>query len=415
MDTSYIDVLGQRAVAAERILARAGSRLKDAALLESAKALRNNTDAILEANARDLDAARENGMSEAMQDRLRLDAARIEGVAAALEQIAALPDPVGRTLSGSKRPNGLDITRVSVPLGVIAIIYEARPNVTCDAAGLCLKSGNVCVLRGGKEAIRSNQALVNVLRGAIERAGLPADCVLFVDRTDRETATALMQAVKYIDVLIPRGGKGLINAVVQNAKVPTIRTGDGNCHVYVDAKADPEKAAEIVFNAKTSRVSVCNACETLIIHRDALELLPAIKARLDEKGVTLYADERAIGYLPGAEPATEADWETEYLDYKLAVKTVDSLDEAVDHIERYSTRHSESIVTEDYAAAQAFVERVNSAAVYVNASTRFTDGGEFGFGAEIGISTQKLHARGPVGLPELTSYKYIVRGDGQVR
>ena len=412
---SYIDALGARAVAAERVLARAGSRLKDEALALCAQALRERADAILEANALDLAAARQNGMREAMQDRLRLTRDRIEGMAEALDQLTALPDPVGRTLGGSRRPNGLDITRVSVPLGVVAIIYEARPNVTCDAAGLCLKSGNACILRGGKEALHSNLAIADTLRGTIERAGLPADCVLLVERTDRETANALMQAVDYVDVLIPRGGKGLINAVVQNAKVPTIRTGDGNCHVYVDAKADPGKAVEIVFNAKTSRVSVCNACETLIVHKDALGLLPAIKARLDEKGVTLYADERAIEYLPGALPATEADWETEYLDYKLAVKTVDSLDEAIDHIERYSTRHSEAIVTEDYAAAREFTERVNSAAVYINASTRFTDGGEFGFGAEIGISTQKLHARGPVGLPELTSYKYVVRGDGQVR
>ena len=415
MDNAYIDALGRRAVAAERVLARAGSRQKDDALRLCAKALREGADAILAANAEDLAAARENGMSEAMQDRLRLTPDRIEGMAQALELLVALPDPVGRTLGGSRRPNGLDITRVSVPLGVIAIIYEARPNVTCDAAGLCLKSGNACILRGGREALCSNRAIADALRGAIGEAGLPADCVLLVERTERETANALMQAVEYVDVLIPRGGKGLINAVVQNAKVPTIRTGDGNCHVYVDAKADPGKAVGIVFNAKTSRVSVCNACETLIVHRDALHLLPAIKAKLDEKGVTLYADERAIGYLPGAKPATEEDWETEYLDYKLAVKTVDSLDEAIEHIERWSTRHSEAIVTEDYAAAQEFTERVNSAAVYVNASTRFTDGGEFGFGAEIGISTQKLHARGPVGLPELTSYKYVVRGDGQVR
>ena len=308
------------------------------------------------------------------------------------------------------------ISKVSVPLGVIAVIYEARPNVTADAAALCLKSGNTVILRGGKEAINSNKAMADVMREAVASAGLPADCIQLIEKTDRETASDLMKLNAYVDVLIPRGGKGLIQSVVNNSTVPVIRTGEGNCHVYVDKDADIDMAAEIVFNAKASRVSVCNACETLLVHKDIAEFaLIAIKEKLDSKNVVIIGDEAVQEILPDVVPATEDDWYTEYLDYKIAVKVVESIDEAIAHIAKYSTDHSESIVTKNYAAAEKFINEVNSSAVYINASTRFTDGGEFGFGAEIGISNQKLHVRGPVGLPELTSYKYVIRGNGQVR
>ena len=310
----------------------------------------------------------------------------------------------------------LHISKVSVPLGVIAVIYEARPNVTADAAALCLKSGNTVILRGGKEAINSNKAMAEVMRNAVAEAGLPADCIQLIGNTDRETAAELMKLNDYVDVLIPRGGKGLIQSVVKNSTVPVIRTGEGNCHVYVDKDADIDTATEIVFNAKASRVSVCNACETLLVHKDIAEFaLIAIKTRLDEKNVEIIGDEKVQAILPDVTPATEDDWYNEYLDYKLAVRVVDDIDDAIEHISKYSTDHSEAIVTENYSAAEKFVNEVNSSAVYVNASTRFTDGGEFGFGAEIGISNQKLHVRGPVGLPELTSYKYVIRGNGQVR
>ncbi|MBQ1388052.1 MAG: glutamate-5-semialdehyde dehydrogenase [Clostridia bacterium] len=410
-----LEKLGANAKAAARVLLTAGE-LKNKALLSVADALIENCDEIIAANEIDLAAARENGTRAALIDRLKLTKARIEGMADGVRQVAALPDPVGRVIEGSVRPNGLKIEKVKVPLGVIAIIYEARPNVTSDAAALCLKSGNAVILRGGKEAINSNKCVANIMRAAIEKAGLPADCVSLVEDTRRESSVELMQLTKYVDVLIPRGGAGLIKAVVENSKVPVIETGAGNCHVYVDKSADIQMAVEIINNAKTSRPSVCNAIETILVHKDIAEAaLPMIKAKLDEKDVTLRCDERAAAILDGVEKATEDDWYTEYGDYILAVKVVDSIEEAIAHIAKYSTGHSESIITESYAAAQKFTDEVDSAAVYVNASTRFTDGGEFGLGAEIGIATQKLHARGPMGLNELTSMKFIIRGNGQTR
>ena len=410
-----LEKLGANAKAAARVLLTAGE-LKNKALLSVADALIENCDEIIAANEIDLAAARENGTRASLIDRLKLTKARIEGMADGVRQVAALPDPVGCVIEGSVRPNGLKIEKVKVPLGVIAIIYEARPNVTSDAAALCLKSGNAVILRGGKEAINSNKCVANIMRAAIEKAGLPADCVSLVEDTRRESSVELMQLTKYVDVLIPRGGAGLIKAVVENSKVPVIETGAGNCHVYVDKSADIQMAVEIINNAKTSRPSVCNAIETILVHKDIAEAaLPMIKAKLDEKDVTLRCDERAAAILDGVEKATEDDWYTEYGDYILAVKVVDSIEEAIAHIAKYSTGHSESIITESYAAAQKFTDEVDSAAVYVNASTRFTDGGEFGLGAEIGIATQKLHARGPMGLNELTSMKFIIRGNGQTR
>lgn len=412
----YLDNIGKNAKLASKVLSVASSDIKNKALERMAQALEDNSVMIIAENKKDIENGRANGLSEAMLDRLMLDSGRIEKIAAAIREIIALDDPVGKTLSGTTRPNGLHISKVSVPLGVIAVIYEARPNVTADAAALCLKSGNTVILRGGKEAINSNKAMAEVMRNAVAEAGLPADCIQLIGNTDRETAAELMKLNDYLDVLIPRGGKGLIQSVVKNSTVPVIRTGEGNCHVYVDKDADIDTATEIVFNAKASRVSVCNACETLLVHKDIAELaLIAIKTRLDEKNVEIIGDEKVQAILPDVTPATEEDWYNEYLDYKIAVKVVDDIDEAIAHIDTYSTDHSESIVTENYSAAEKFVNEVNSSAVYVNASTRFTDGGEFGFGAEIGISNQKLHVRGPVGLPELTSYKYVIRGNGQVR
>ncbi|MBQ7961544.1 MAG: glutamate-5-semialdehyde dehydrogenase [Clostridia bacterium] len=412
----YLDNIGKNAKLASKVLSVASSDIKNKALECMAQALEDNSVMIIAENEKDIENGRANGLSEAMLDRLMLDSGRIEKIAAAIREIIALDDPVGKTLSGTTRPNGLHISKVSVPLGVIAVIYEARPNVTADAAALCLKSGNTVILRGGKEAINSNKAMAEVMRNAVAEAGLPADCIQLIGNTDRETAAELMKLNDYVDVLIPRGGKGLIQSVVKNSTVPVIRTGEGNCHVYVDKDADIDTATEIVFNAKASRVSVCNACETLLVHKDIAEFaLIAIKTKLDEKNVEIIGDEKVQAILPDVTPATEEDWYNEYLDYKIAVKVVDDIDEAIAHIDTYSTDHSEAIVTENYSAAEKFVNEVNSSAVYVNASTRFTDGGEFGFGAEIGISNQKLHVRGPVGLPELTSYKYVIRGNGQVR
>lgn len=407
--------MGAAAKAAAAVLRTAGEK-KRRALLEAAQALRAAAPEILAANAVDLAAARENGMRDAMLDRLTLTEARIEAMAQGVEDVAAQRDPVGRVLSGETRPNGLKIEKVTVPMGVIGIIFEARPNVTSDAAALCLMAGSAVILRGGKEAFHSNMAVTSVLQAALERAGLPRTAVQLVQDTSRESSREMMGLVGYLDLLIPRGGAGLIRAVVENARVPVIETGVGNCHVYVDESADIDMAAEIIFNAKTSRPSVCNAIETILVHEKIAErALPAIAARLREKQVELRGDDRTRAILPEAVPASEADWETEYLDYILAVRVVDSLDEAVAHIARYSSGHSECIVTRDLRAAEAFTARVDSAAVYVNASTRFTDGGEMGLGAEIGISTQKLHARGPMGLNEIVSYKYVIRGDGQVR
>lgn len=407
--------MGAAAKKAAAVLRTAGEK-KRRALLEAAQALRAAAPEILAANAVDLAAARESGMRDAMLDRLTLTEARIEAMAQGVEDVAAQRDPVGRVLSGETRPNGLKIEKVTVPMGVIGIIFEARPNVTSDAAALCLMAGSTVILRGGKEAFHSNMAVTSVLQAALERAGLPRTAVQLVQDTSRESSREMMGLVGYLDLLIPRGGAGLIRAVVENARVPVIETGVGNCHVYIDESADIDMAAEIIFNAKTSRPSVCNAIETILVHEKIAErALPAIAARLREKQVELRGDDRTRAILPEAVPASEADWETEYLDYILAVRVVDSLDEAVAHIARYSSGHSECIVTRDLRAAEAFTARVDSAAVYVNASTRFTDGGEMGLGAEIGISTQKLHARGPMGLNEIVSYKYVIRGDGQVR
>lgn len=407
--------MGAAAKEAAALLRTAGEK-KRRALLEAAQALRAAAPEILAANAADLAAARESGMRDAMLDRLTLTEARIEAMAQGVEDVAAQRDPVGRVLSGETRPNGLKIEKVTVPMGVIGIIFEARPNVTSDAAALCLMAGSAVILRGGKEAFHSNMAVTSVLQAALERAGLPRTAVQLVQDTSRESSREMMGLVGYLDLLIPRGGAGLIRAVVENARVPVIETGVGNCHVYVDESADIDMAAEIIFNAKTSRPSVCNAIETILVHEKIAErALPAIAARLREKQVELRGDDRTRAILPEAVPASEADWETEYLDYILAARVVDSLDEAVAHIARYSSGHSECIVTRDLRAAEAFTARVDSAAVYVNASTRFTDGGEMGLGAEIGISTQKLHARGPMGLNEIVSYKYVIRGDGQVR
>lgn len=411
-----LEQLGQRAREAERFLRTASTASKDHGLTQIADALLEHTAAILEANAKDIANGEQAGMSPALLDRLRLNEDRIAGMAQGVREIVALPDPVGRVLSGGNRPNGLQIVKVAVPLGVVAVIFEARPNVTADAAALCLKSGNAVILRGGKEAIHSNRAIAAVMRAAMEQAGLPQDCIQLVADTSRDSANDLMRLNAYVDVLIPRGGGGLIRAVVEHATVPVIETGVGNCHVYVDQAADLEMAAEIVFNAKTSRPSVCNACESLLVHRGIAEqALPLIKRRLDEKQVVLRGDEATCAILPGIEAAQEADWSTEYLDYILSVKVVGSIEEAIAHIGSYGTGHSECIVTQNYSAAERFLNEVDAAAVYVNASTRYTDGGEFGFGAEIGISTQKLHARGPLGLSELTSVKYKIYGAGQVR
>ena len=408
--------IGRRAKTAARALAAASATAKRDALCAMADAVVASAQEIFAANAEDLEAARAHGMSEAMLDRLRLNEARLTGMADGMRKVAAMPDPVGRVLDGDTLVNGLRLERRTVPFGVIGVIYEARPNVTGDAAALCFKSGNACILRGGSEAIRSNTAIAYALWRGLERAGMDPDSVILIEDTSRESAAALMRMNGYVDLLIPRGGAGLIRSVVENATVPVIETGVGNCHVYVEKTADIDMAAEIVFNAKTSRPSVCNAMETLLVDRDiAAQALPAIAARLREKQVEIRGCAETLRILPEAKPATEEDYAKEFLDYILAVKVVGGIDEAIAHIDRYSTRHSEAIVTRDYAAAERFTALVDAAAVYVNASTRFTDGGEFGLGAEIGISTQKLHARGPLGLNQLVSYKFIVRGDGQVR
>lgn len=390
--------------------------VKNKALLAMADALLAKTDFIIEANDRDMQAARENGMKESMQDRLRLTPERIEGMAEGLRQVAALPDPVGNVIGGQTLANGLKITKVRVPLGVIGIIYEARPNVTADAIGLCLKSGNAVVLKGGSEAMQSNMAVAGVLTEAAEAAGIPQGAIQFIDTADRAAVTALIKLNDYVDVVIPRGGAGLIKAVVQNATVPVIETGSGICHTYVDAAADCVMARKIAFNAKVQRPSVCNAMETLLVHKDvAGKFLPQMLDEYFKAGVTVFGCQATQEFDERVQPATEEDWATEYGDLRLSVKIVESIDEALEHIAKYGTKHSECIVTEDYNAARKFQDCVDAAAVYVNASTRFTDGFEFGFGAEIGISTQKLHARGPMALPELTSYKFLINGSGQTR
>ena len=409
--------LAKAAKEASYVLALASTALKNSAVAAIADAIEEKCGEILAANAEDVAAARENGISESLVDRLKLSEKRIYAIAAAVREVCALDDPIGKKDGGCVRPNGLNITRVRVPLGVVGMIYESRPNVTADAAVLCLKSGNACVLRGGKEAIRSNIAIADAMRAAIESVGLPADCITLVEDTSRQTASEMMTANGLIDVLIPRGGAGLIRSVVQNATVPVIETGTGNCHIYVDASADIDMAANIAVNAKCSRPSVCNAAESFLVHRDAAEqFLRKAAPMLEKYSVEIRGCERTRAVLgDSVVPATEEDYATEFLDYIVSVRVVDSIEEAMEHIERYGTHHSECIVTESYSAAKLFTDRVDAAAVYVNASTRFTDGGEFGLGAEIGISTQKLHARGPMGLAELTTVKYVVLGEGQIR
>ena len=412
-----INELCAAAKRASRLMMTAGTERKNAALIAMAEALDKNCAEILCANAVDVSAARAKGIRENLIDRLSLDEKRVKAMADGLRQVASLPDPVGGFDSVTTRPNGLLIGKKRVPLGVVGIIYEARPNVTADAAALCLKSGNACVLRGGSEAVNSNMAIAAVMRKAIGETGLPEDAVCFVSDTGRETAAAMMKMNKYIDVLIPRGGAGLIRAVVETASVPVIETGTGNCHVYIDDYADLKMGAEIIYNAKCSRPSVCNAAESLVVSEKVAEaFLPMAKALLDQKNVELRGDERTREILGNIViPAASEDYYTEFLDYILSVKVVPGIDEAIEFINEHSTGHSECIVTENYNNALRFQNEIDSAAVYVNASTRFTDGGEFGFGAEIGISTQKLHARGPVGLEGLTSCKYVILGQGQVR
>ena len=411
-----LEIIGQKAKEAEPKLRILDKACKDEVLLRSADYLVQETAFILKANEQDMENGRNKGMKEGLLDRLKLTEERIAGMAEGLRQIAALPDPIGEIISEWTPENGLDIKKVRVPLGVIGIIYEARPNVTADAFGLCFKTGNPVVLRGGSDAFYSNQAIVEVLQRALTDCGCPAQAVQLLADTSRETASAFMRLNQYIDVLIPRGSAGLIATVVNNSTIPVIETGSGNCHIYVDEDADLQMAVDIVYNAKTQRIGVCNACESLVVHRKVKDaFLPALAKRLSEKKVELRGDEAAREAVPSMTAATSEDWGTEYLDYILSVKTVDSVDEAIAHINRYNTGHSEAIITENKEHAEQFLREVDAAAVYVNASTRFTDGFEFGFGAEIGISTQKLHARGPMGLEALTSYKYEIYGNGQVR
>ena len=408
--------LGKNALEAKDFLASVTENQKNEALKAIADALRENSKAIIEANKMDIENGEKAGLNKGLIDRLMLDEKRINDIADSVINVINLPDPCGITLDEIERPNGLVIKKVSVPIGVIGIIYEARPNVTADAAVLCLKSSNAVILRGGKEAIHSNIAISSVMRTAIKECGFDENCIQLVTDTSRNSANEMMKMNGYLDCLIPRGGKNLIKSVVENSTVPVIETGSGNCHIYVDEDADIEMAANIIFNAKTQRISVCNSCESLVIHSAILnKAMPKIKELLDEKNVEIRGDARAVLAADGILPASEEDFSTEYLDYIISVKTVDSLDEAIKHINKNSTRHSEAIVTNNDAHAKEFLQRVDSSSVYVNASTRFTDGGEFGLGAEIGISTQKLHARGPMGLRELTTTKYLVFGNGQTR
>lgn len=408
--------LGNNALKAKDFLSTVTTRQKNIALAEIARGLRENCETIIQENKIDIENAKKDGLPDALVDRLMLNESRINAIADSVEQVAELPDPCGEILSEYIKDNGLKITKVSVPIGVIGIIYEARPNVTADAAVLCLKSSNAVILRGGKEAINSNMAIAGVMRAALKSCGFDENCIQLVTDTSRESANEMMRMKGYLDCLIPRGGKGLIRSVVENSTVPVIETGSGNCHIFVDESADIDMAAKIIFNAKTQRVGVCNACESLVIHSGIIDkALPAIKALLDAENVEIRGDERAMLAAQGILPASEEDFAEEYLDYIISVKSVDNLDEAINHINRYSTKHSEAIITENEENARQFLARIDSAAVYVNASTRFTDGGEFGLGAEIGISTQKLHARGPMGLRELTTTKYLIYGNGQVR
>jgi len=409
-------IIGKKAKQASVQLAHLNSDKKNKILLRVADLLEEQSEVLLKANVADLQQATEMGLKGAIMERLALSEEKIAGVAAGLREIAQLDDPIGEIEEMKKRPNGLLIGKKRVPLGVVGVIYESRPNVTADVAGLCIKTGNVCVLRGGKEAFRSNRAIVKIFHKAIEENGLDPNMVQLVQDTTRESAVAMMKLNDYLDILIPRGGAGLIQTVVENSTVPVIETGVGNCHIYVDEAADLEKAVSIVYNAKTHRPGVCNAAESLLVHKDvAKAVLPSIGASLAKGGVEIRGDKITCALIPRAVPAKKEDWATEYLDLIISSKVVASLEEAVDHINTYGSMHSESIVTENYSHAQYFLDRVDAAAVYVNASTRFTDGFEFGYGAEIGISTQKLHARGPMGLRELTTNKYVIYGSGQVR
>ncbi len=412
---NMLEHMGRNARAAGRVLALTDGATRARALSMMADALLAQEGEILAANAQDVAAGEQAGLTRALIDRLTLTPARVQGMADGLRSVAALPDPVGVVLETTTRPNGLTITKLSAPMGVIAVIFEARPNVTADSAALCVKSGSAVILRGGKEAIRSNTAVVKALRGALKAAGLPEDCVQLVTDTTRSSADALMRLKGYVDLLIPRGGYGLIQSVVTNATVPVLETGEGVCHLYVDKDADMLMAARILDNAKTSRPSVCNAVECLLVHEAVADKLPEILKPVLNKGVVIHGDARTCALVKEAVPASDADWGHEFLDLELAVRVVADMDMAIAHIARYGTSHSEAIITRDEAAADAFLASVDAAAVYHNASTRFTDGGEFGFGAEIGISTQKLHARGPVGIRELTTFRYVIRGEGQVR
>lgn len=412
----YIQTLGQQAKEAEIQIAQLSTKVKNEILIKSAKALLDNCQNILDINKEDVEKAKTSGVKDAFIDRLTLTEKRISDMADGLRQIASLNDPVGEFLYGKTLPNGLIIQQKRVPLGVIAIIFESRPNVTADAFGLCLKSGNAVILRGGKEAIKTNIAIVNIFKNVLKECGINENAVQIVENTSHEIANELMKAHEYVDVLIPRGSARLINTVINNSTVPCIQTGVGNCHIFVDESAKLDDAVNIIVNAKTQRPGVCNAVETLLIHKNvASSVLPNIGKELQERNVEIRGDEIVREYITNSIPATEEDWATEYEDYIVAIKVVEDLDEVIKHIAKYGTKHSESIITENYSNAQRFLNEVDAAAVYVNASTRFTDGGQFGFGAEIGISTQKLHARGPMGLKELTTTKYVIMGNGQVR
>ncbi len=411
-----LEIMGQRAKKASRIIAKLGATSKNDALISVARELEAHADEIKEANSIDLEAAHKNGMKPALIDRLTLTDARIEGMAEGLRQLASLDDPIGEITSVKTRPNGLMIGYKRVPLGVVGIIYESRPNVTVDAFGLTFKSGNAVILRGGSDSINSNLKLVGIIRESLAKSGLCEDAVLLISDTDRKYVNELMKMNDYVDVIIPRGGAGLIKNVVNNSTVPVIETGTGNCHIYVHEDADFNMACDIIYNAKTQRIGVCNACESLVVHKNIADtFIPLVVDRLKEKNVEVRGDETACAADSRIVPAKEEDWGKEYLDYIISLKTVSSLEEAIEHINKYNTGHSEAIITNDYKSSKKFLDEIDAAAVYVNASTRFTDGFEFGFGAEIGISTQKIHARGPMGLEALTTGKYVILGDGQVR
>lgn len=416
MDENMLNEMGARAVNAKYALQKLTATEKNKALLHASEALLSHTEEILSANEKDLKAGKEKGMHEGLLDRLALTEARIAAMAEGLRQIAALEDPIGEIMDTFTRPNGLKISKVRVPLGVIGIIYESRPNVTADAFGLCFKAGNAVILKGGSDALLSNKAITVVLRNALQESGICADALQLIDSGDREITKAFMKMKEYVDVLIPRGGAGLIRSVVENSTIPVIETGTGNCHIYVDKEADLNMAVNIIINAKTQRIGVCNACESLVIHKDIKDaFLPVLAEGLRAHHVEMRGDEAVREVLSDCLPATKEDYSSEYLDYIISMKTVENVDEAIAHINKYNTKHSEAIITKNEITAEKFLKEIDAACVYVNASTRFTDGFEFGFGAEIGISTQKLHARGPMGLKELTSYKYQIHGNGQIR